>query len=269
VPTPKFTPGAAIITLQLTAPGFLGLNTEQAGSILGKEWATILDNAVFDASGRPVSREGFLSLTTTPGSGVVQRVFEYYKADGTSEVIFSTDSEIYKDTTTATAISGSLTITDGNIKFVNFNDKVLAFGIGTGGIPAVRTTGNFADITVNSGTAPTSGIGTAAYGRVWGVDSDGKTVRYSALLDETRWDSADGGGIIDMSTVWPAGQDSLVGIEEFGGDIVFFGANNTVISTDGAGSSLGIDPTVLYVSDTLPDHSAISVPATAVASLMS
>lgn len=258
MPVKKRFGGAPLVPININSPASAGLNTEQAGSILPSVWATVLDNAVFDASGRPASRKGFLSLTTTAGTAVVKRIFEYFKADGTSEVIYSTDDNIYRDTTTATSIEGTLGVTDGNIKFANFNDKVIAFGIGTGGIPAVRTTGNFADITINSGTAPTSGIGTAAYGRVWGVDVDGKTIRYSALLDETRWDAADGGGIIDMSNVWPSGQDDIVAIEEFGGDLVIFGSNNTVITTDGVGSSLGIDPLALYVSDTIPGQGAIS-----------
>ena len=258
MPTPAFTPGAKIFPINLTGPAFAGLNTEKAGSILDKAWATTLDNMVFDGSGRPASRRGMLSITTTPAGEDIKQVFEYYKADGTSEVIYSTDSDIYKNTTTPASIDGTLTITDGNIKFVNFNDKVIALGIGTGGIPAVRTTGDFADITVNSGTAPTSGIGTAAFGRVWAVDTDGKTLRYSALLDETRWDSADGGGSIDYSKVWPSGQDDIIAVEEFGGDLVVFGSNNTVVMTDGAGSSLGIAPESLYVSDTIPGQGAIS-----------
>jgi len=259
MPTPAFTPGAQLIPLTFAHPGFKGLNTEQGGGILPQEWATKLENAVFDENGRLSSRSGWTSVTSTPGSGVVRRIFEYYTAAGASEAIASTDANIYDGLTgTATAIEGALTIADGNIKFVNFNDKVIGLGIGTGGIPAVRTTGNFADITVNSGTAPTSGIGTAAYGRVWCADTDGKTLRYSALLDETRWAVADGGGSIDFSKVWPSGQDNIVAIEEFGGDLIVFGSNNTVVMTDGAGSSLGIDPTVLFVSDTLPGVGAVS-----------
>jgi hypothetical protein len=244
--------------ININSPARAGLNTEQAGTILSPEWATVLDNAVFNGAGLPASRKGFLSLTSSPGTGVIKRIFEYFKADGSSEVIFCSDTDIYRDVTTPTSIEGTLGISDGQIKFVNFNDKVIAFGIGTAGLPAVRTTGNFADVVVASGTAPTSRIGTAAFGRLWGVDTDGKTVRYSALLDETRWDSGDGGGVIDMSNVWPSGQDDIIAIEEFGGDLVIFGSNNTVIATDGAGSSLGIDPTALYVADTIPGQGAIS-----------
>jgi hypothetical protein len=229
------------------------------GGILPSEWASKLENAVFDEQGRPSARNGWKSITTTPGSGTVMRFFEYYTAAGASEAICSTDANIYDGLDgTFTAIEGALTITDGNIQFVNFNDKVIAFGIGAAGVPAVRTSGNFASITVNSGTAPTGTIGTAAFGRIWGVDTDGKTLRYSALLDETRWDAADGGGSIDFSKVWPSGQDDIVAVTEFAGDLVVFGSTNTVIMTDGQGTALGIDPTALYVSDTIPGVGAIS-----------
>lgn len=258
MPTPKFSPGAQLIPLSFSNPAFQGLNTELGGNILPQQWATILDNAVFDDTGRPAARKGWRTLTTTPSGTIVKKVFEHYLADETSTIIFSTDSDILNDVSTPTSIKGTLTITDGNIKFANFNDKCIAFGVGTGGIPAVRTTGNFADITVNSGTAPTSGVGTAAFGRVWGVDTDGKTLRYSSLLDETRWDVADGAGAIDFSKVWPSGQDSIVAVEEFAGDLVIFGTNNTVVMTDGQGSSLGIDPTAIYVSDTIPGVGALS-----------
>ena len=245
-----------LLPISLVAPAFKGLNLENSGGILGPEWATSLDNFVFDASGRPTARKGWTVVHNSASTNVIKRVFEYRNAAGTAYTIFATDSELFEDTNDRT---GTLTISDGNIKFGNFNDKVIAFGIGTGGIPAVKTgTGNFADITVNSGTAPTSGIGTCAFGRVWGVDTDGKTVRYSALLDETRWDAADGGGSIDFSKVWPSGQDSVVAIEEFGGDLIIFGTRDTVVVSDGAASELGIDPTTIYVSDTLPGVGAVS-----------
>lgn len=244
--------------ININSPGAAGVNTEQAGAILPPVWATELDNAVFDAAGRPSARKGWLELTTTPGVGTVKRVHEYYTADGTSEIIYSTDSDIYTDVGTATSIEGTLGVTDGNIKFVNFNDKCVAFGIGALGVPAVYTNSVFDSITVNSGVAPTSRIGTSAFGRLWGVDVDGKTIRYSALLDETRWDEADGGGFIDMSQVWPSGQDNVVAIEEFQGDLIIFGSYNTVVWTDGVGSSLGILPDNMYVSDTIPGSGAMT-----------
>lgn len=250
-----------LLPISLVAPAFKGLNLELSGGILGPEWATTLDNIVFDANGRPTARKGWSVIHNTASTDVVKRVFEYRAASTTAYTISAHDDgggtvTLYEGTTNRT---GTLTPSDGNIKFANFNDSVVAFGIGTGGIPAIKTgTGNFADITVNAGTAPTGGVGTSAFGRLWAVDSDGKTLRYSALLDETRWDTANGGGSIDFSRVWPSGQDTIVAIEELAGDLIVFGKRDTVVVSDGSASELGLDPTTIYVSDTLPGVGAIS-----------
>jgi hypothetical protein len=253
MPNPKARTGAAIIPINVTAPAMRGLNTEAGASLLSPEWATVLNNAVFDGAGRASARLGWGSQTSTPVAGVVMRVHEYLKADGTVKTILSTDADVFQGAAAPASIEGALTVTNGNIKFCNFNDKCIALGIGAAGIPAVYTgAGNFASITVASGTAPTSGIGTSAFGRLWVVDVDGKTIHYSALLDETKWDTADAGGEIDMSKVWPSGQDQVIAIEEFAGDLVIFGKNNIVMWTDGQGSDLGINPAYMYISDTIP-----------------
>jgi hypothetical protein len=184
------------------------------------------------------------------------RIFEYIKADGTAKLLFSTDADIFTGVD-GTSIEGTLGITEGNIKFVNFNDKCIALGTGTSSNPSIYTgTGNFTTVSVSAGTAPTSGVGTSAYGRLWVVDSDGFTIRYSSLLDETDW--ATTGGTIDMSQVWPNGQDEVIAIEAFAGDLVIFGRKNIVIWTDGAGATLGLDPTKMYVADTIPNVGAVS-----------
>ena len=61
-----------------------------------------------------------------------------------------------------------------------------------------------------------------------------------------------------MSRVWPSGQDVITAIEEFAGDLVIFGRNNTVMWTDGAGSDIGINPLFLYISDTIPGIGCVS-----------
>ena len=259
MPTPRAHGGAPITPLNIPAPGKAGLNTEAGSTLLDPAWATVLKNVIFDSGGRIATRKGWTSATTTPAAGVIMRIHEYIKADATAAIIMSTDADIFKTIAAPTTIEGTLSITEGNIKFVNFNDKCIALGTGTSGNPSVYTgTGNFTTVTVNSGTAPTSGIGTAAFGRLWVVDVDGHTIRYCALLDETRWAVADGGGTIDMDNVWPQGEDQVLAIEEFGGDLIIFGSNTIVVWTDGAGSNLGIDPTVMYVSDTIPGTGILS-----------
>lgn len=266
MPTPRHHGGAQIQSIHLVSPGFRGLNTAQQGAILGPEWATKLTNVVYDDRGRPESRNGFVSGTTTVYDGtekLIHRIFEYYKADGTSELISSTDDNILSGivdlSDTTASIDGTLTISDGNIKFVNFNDSCFAFGIGTAGIPAKYTgSGSFADITVSSGTAPSGGVGTAAFGRLWGVDSDGKTLRYSALLDETKWDAANGGGSVDFGRAWPDGQDEIIAVEELGGELIVFGRKAIIRISDQVPTDLGLDPTQMYIVDTIAGVGALS-----------
>lgn len=259
MPEPRVTGQAILTPLSLTRPGFLGLNTDMESAILDPQWATKCTNAVFDDQGRLSSRAGFTSSTSTPAAGVIKRIHEFTKATGVTEIISSTDADIFTGLTAPSSIEGTLGVTDGNIKFVNFSDDCIAFGIGTAGIPVKYTgTGNFTDITVATGSAPTGTIGTSAFGRLWVSNSDGKTISYSALQDETKWATADGGGTIDMSKVWGRGQDVIVAIEEFGGDLIVFGRNQIIIWSDNSGSDFGITPTDLYISDTIIGTGALS-----------
>jgi hypothetical protein len=260
MPQAQLTGQGILQPINLNIPGFFGLNTGAGSQILGPEWCTTANNCIFDEENRLGTRPGWDTQTSTPAAGVVMRVHEYIKSDGTSEIISSTDADIFSGTSAPTTIEDvANAVTDGNIKFCNFNDEVIALGIGTGGAPLFYAgSATFDDITIVSGIAPTGKIGTAAMGRLWVCDADGHTIRYSAILDKTRWDSADGGGTIDMSKAWVHGQDVVMAIAEFAGDLVVFGKNQVIIWTDGAGSTIGISPTNLYISDTIPGTGAIS-----------
>jgi hypothetical protein len=261
MPTQRAHGGAPLVPINLVNPGAAGLNTEAESSLLPAEWATTLTNVVFDSAGRISLRKGWVSQTTNAVAGVLMRVHEYVKADGTVKTIASSDADIFNfaDLDNPASIEGTLGITEGNIKFVNFNDKCIALGTGTSANPSVYTgAGNFTTLSVSSGTAPTSGIGTAAYGRLWVVDSDGNTIRYCALLDETKWATVDGGGTIDMSQVWSDGQDQVKAIAAFAGDLIIFGNNEIVTWTDGQGADTGLNPSNIYISDTIPSMGCIS-----------
>lgn len=259
MPAPNVTGQGVLTPIFLNAPGFLGLNTDASASILPPEWCTVAKNAVFDGDGRLSVRKGWSSQTTTPASGQIKHLHEFTKADGTTEIISSTDADIFTGVSAPSSIEGSLGVSDGNIMFVDLNDECIGLGIGTSSNPAIYTgSGDFTTVTVNSGTAPTSGIGTAAFGRLWVVDQDGFTIRYSALLDPTRWATGDGGGTIDMSRAWVFGQDEVVAIREFAGDLIIFGKKQIIVWTDGSGNDVGLNPTNIYISDTIPGLGAVS-----------
>lgn len=259
MPTNRSHGGAALQPINLVTPAFNGLNTENEASILGPEWATTLNNAIFDEAGRIAARKGWASQTSTPATGTVKRLFEYIRSDTTEAVISITSTDILLGTSAPASIknAGVTVANSGNIMGQNFNNKFIFFNNGI--VVYDPTASVTADaLVVNSGTAPTGLVGMCAYGRVWGVDTDGVTLKWSALLDETRWDVADGAGYVDMSQVWPQGQDRVKALAEFNGDIIVFGERNIVFFTDGAGSAFGPVPDDMYVADALQGMGAVT-----------
>lgn len=251
-------PANQLQPIDLVSPGFRGLNFVQSGSLLSPAYATEALNAVLDANGRLAARKGTTSLTTTALSEPVESLFLYRKSDGNTETIVAWDGGISNSVVTPAAsdISGSVVDTNGTWWFQNFNSKVIGFQSGLTPI-VYNGTGTFAEIIESSGTAPTGGVGLAAFGRVWGLDSDGQTIKYSALLDETAWSGEDS-GIIDMRNVWVDGTDVVTAIRAFNGALVVFGKRHIVFWVDGQGSELGVDPTQLYVSDVITGAGCVS-----------
>ena len=253
---------AQLQPIDLVAPGFLGLNLAQASNILSPRFATKAQNCILDSSGRLAARDGYTIQTTTPitPSVSIESIHEYRKGDGSTSLVVAWDGGIGSSITDpeGSDISGVVTDTDGRWWFQNFNDKVIGFQDGQK--PIVYTgTGNFATVVESAGTAPTvtNGIGMAAYGRVWAVDSDGVTIKYSGLLDETDWGGA-GAGSIDFSNIWTAGTDSITAIAAFNAAIVVFGHNHIVFLADSAGSEIGVNPTNIYVSDVITGTGCVS-----------
>lgn len=249
MPTPRQHGGAALQHIPLATPGFLGLNTEQASGILGPEWATELKNAVIDGSNRLANRKGWVDKTTTPNTDALVSGFEFVQHDGTVELIYATDnSTIVRSTdggVSFSAVTGTATFTSGQWHWMNFADKAVAVQGGKAPIAYSGTTfAHVADV-----NAPQGGAGTSFGGRLWISDSDGHTMKYSALLDETDWTSADS-GFFSFENVWK-GTDTITAISSTNGRLIVFGERNIIIIADGSGSMLGIDPTQAYVVEVL------------------
>jgi hypothetical protein len=248
-----------LLPIDSVTPARLGLNLQQKTSILAPSWATSAENCRLDDALRLAIRNGYsvTSLTPTGADEVIESLHEYLLANGTVETIFATDNNLYNNPTNPNSIKGGLTITDGRWYFQNFNNKCLGFQEGSK--PIVYTGSTFATVVESSGTAPTSkdGIALCAYGRVWALDSDGQTIKYSGLLDETDWGSASSGQI-DMSNIWTKGMDEVKAIAAFNGSFLVFGKNHIVIWEDGLGSQLGVSPTQLVVIDVIEGTGCVS-----------
>lgn len=237
--------------LDLVSPGSRGLNLEQQSAVLPAQWATEAQNAIIDSNGRLAARLGFTNQTTTPISGTkpIKTLFEHRTGTGGVTTILAWDGGISTSVTNPSGsdISGSVTNTNGRWQFVNFNNKAIGFQAGQKLI--VRTTGNFATVVESSGSAPTGGVGTAAYGRIWQLQSDGQTIQYSGLLDETVWTGASS-GIIDMHTIWVDGTDTVTAIGQYNHQLVVFGTRHIVFFSDnGTAGVLGLDPSKIQVID--------------------
>lgn len=248
--------------IDLVSPGTAGLNLQQKGSILPPIWCTEAKNCVIDDAGRVAARLGYSVTTTSPitNTPAVEEIWDYIQGDGTVEPIVTWDGGIGNSLSDPEGndISGAVNDGSGDWWFQNYNEKVIGFQDAQK--PIVRSTGgNFATIVESSGTAPTihNNVGLCAYGRVWGLDSDAQTIKYSGLIDETDWGTASSGSI-DMSNVWPGGMDTVTAIAAFNGSIVVFGKNTIIIWDDLSGSQLGFNPTEMAVVDTIQGTGCVS-----------
>lgn len=240
-----------LANIDLIAPGKLGLNRESRSRLLNPDFATKATNFVLSREGLMTSRRGQTDQTATAitANPNVESLFEYRKSDGSAEVIVAWDGGIANNIgdPEGNDVSGSLTDANGTWWFQNFNDKCLAFQ--SGQKLAVYTGSTFATVVESAGTATTSGIAGAVFGRVWQVDaSDGGNLKYSGLLDETDWGGA-GAGSIDFNNIWTNGQDRITAIVGFNGRLVVFGRRHIVFISDGTTSELGLDPAQAYVED--------------------
>ena len=250
-------------TLNLLAPGFLGLNTSQKSTEeLG--WAQSADNCIIDGNGRLAARKGWTAVTTTPLTGTpdIESLHEYLDTGGTSTMISAASAKLYSGISTLTDITGSLTPTNDSWRFQNFNGKVTGFQDGETPI-VYNGSGTFGNISFaypSVGTNTFSGAGLAAFGRLWSTDSTKTVLKYSDLLIETSWTADDGtggdsggsAGVIDLKSVWVYGMDQVEAIQEFNGFLIIFGKRNIIVYT---GPS---DPATMSIQDTVEGTGCIS-----------
>lgn len=118
--------------LSISAPGFFGLNTQEAAVDLPVNWAVEAVNCVIDKYGRVASRKGWTAVTSTPlaGTPIIKTIFEYINEAGSTTILSCANNKIYSGTTTLTDLSAPGTITADNWQVVNFNNKAYFFQAG-------------------------------------------------------------------------------------------------------------------------------------------
>lgn len=222
----------ALQSLTLQSPGTLGLNTEQQDDVLDPRYATEALNCVIDRNGRLAARNGFshYQATAATGTPTFEKLHSFINSSGSELIVGAAGSKLWNcETNPPTDLTAALTITDDNWQFANFESEVYAYQ--SGHTPVYwNGTGNFATI-ASKGTAAGVVNGTAclaAFGRMWVVDPDETTLRYSDLLVPEDFTNGSAGSI-DLYTVWTGGDDRITGLAVHNNNLVIFCQNTIVI----------------------------------------
>ena len=118
-------------SINLVAPAFKGINTEDSPLAQDPSFAEIADNAVIDKRGHIAARKGHNLITTDKtvlGTASLRAIKEVKDDAGNTKVFSVGNNKIISGTTTLVdETPGSYTITADNWKMVNFNDKIYFF----------------------------------------------------------------------------------------------------------------------------------------------
>ena len=242
-------------SINLVAPGFKGINTEDSPLSQDPSFAETADNAVIDKRGRIAARKGH-SVTTTNktqlGSDFLSAIKEFRDDAGNTKVFSVGNNKILSGTTTlADETPGSYTISADDWKMVNFNDSIYFFQ--RAHEPLVYDNSGAAVIKLST-VSGASGLVSAmygnevlaAYGRLWTADfaTDKSTIYWSDLLIGHKW-SGGTSGSIDIAKVWPDGHDEIVALAAHNNLLIIFGKRSIVVYS-GAD-----DPANMTLSDTV------------------
>lgn len=253
--------------IQVSSPGFMGLNSEQSPTALEPGWCSIADNVIIDNNGRVGSRKGYRILTSDNSDLGVEKITAIHEAnyaDGTT-LRFATGNGKFFTFDTA----GTLTeITSGtpsgdDWQIATLNDDTFFFQRGE--VPRVydKSATTFGLITAHTdydGTAPNADCGVAAYGRLWvgGVTGARGSISWSDLLIGADWvgSAAPGStaGALDLTGLWPAGNDEITAIAGHNQKLIVFGKRSILVFGSKAADGKLADPANdLFLEDAIVD----------------
>jgi len=204
----------AIQTSTISAPGFMGLNTQDSSLDLAQGFALVANNCVIDQYGRIGARKGWQpqhavlgALSTASVKAIAQLVID----NGTEYIAAAGNNKLFK------LASGTLseltyggggtapTITDSNWQIVSLNQCLYFFQTGHDPLvfqPLVSTTTyrRISEMTGYLGTAPQANVALSAYGRLWvaATSSDKTVVAFSDILAGQVWTTGTS-GTLDVS----------------------------------------------------------------------
>jgi hypothetical protein len=266
--------------IQIAAPGFAGLNTQDSPVGMDLSFAALADNCVIDKFGRIASRKGQRVYTQAPETAgrldqnPAETSYEYVHSDGSRTVLVSGDkdggsvSELWSldingDLTAITRTTG-VTAVANNWSYTSLSDWCY---MAQEGHPVQQTDGvTIIDMLeqpidkVNGLLYPD--IILSAFGHLFVANSatNKQTVQWSVItsnagLGATPW-TGSGSGLINVEEYWPNGTDEIVALAAHNNLLVIFGRRSILlytVPTDGnrGNGALAIGPQAMYLEDTI------------------
>jgi hypothetical protein len=231
--------------IQIAAPGFSGLNTQESPVGMSLAYASVADNCVIDNYGRIASRKGLSQYTKSVNSTLgltapAEKTFEFIDVTGDSWLFVVGNGKIYRQQQTTPwglvelAYPGgysAVTSTQNNWQMVALDDRCYFIQEGLIPLQFLASTG----LLTAMGTAPSypSALGhpscaTTAFGRLFvgGFDLQKSLIVYSSLNagGALTW-----AGTIDVTQFWPAGVDTITAIKAHNGFLIIFGKRSVII----------------------------------------
>jgi hypothetical protein len=268
-----------LVTSSISAPGFAGLNLQDAPTSLEAGFALEANNCVIDKFGRIGARKGwtaFLPENTDLNSETVDTIAEVLSPTANNnQLIAAGNNALFLSTGTALAkklvrnsgdtANASYTITDSHWQVASIpnvtNARARAIITQAGHKPLYFSYSSvtsayvfkiLADVATlpqtpvaHTATTFTPNACISAYGRVWVADiaNDRQTVYFSDLLDPLNFRTGTAGAL-NINEVVGDG-DPIVGLASHNGFLIIFCENHTVVYSGAQ------DPSSLALSDNI------------------
>lgn len=251
---------AKLLTTSISAPGFMGLNTQDSSVSLENGFATVANNCVIDKFGRIGARKGWTPAHASLealGTANVKTIAELIDTEGTSHIIAAGNNKLFKlsgSTLTELTYGGlgsAPTITDSNWQMAPLNGCLYMYQLGHEPLvydPAFNPT-KYKRISEKSGYTGTVAYNNcviSAYGRTWSANSTTvkSTVQFSDLLAGQVL-STGTAGTLDVSQIWPDGADEIVALAAHNNSLFIFGRRQILIYSGAT------DPNSLKLNDAI------------------
>jgi hypothetical protein len=271
-------PVAPLQAVSIVAPGFAGLNTQEASVSVAKEFSLRAENCVIDTYGRIGSRKGWSKVNATAFTGEPGCIHEHVIQNGTSVVYYVVGGVVYSIT------GGGTVTTEYTIASAPANDYWQAFSF-NGDLwffhedaapfyydSSADTWQTLASHSLLPASVTTMGTATSAYGRIWtaGTNLNKTTLYWSDLLIGYDFQGGTASNL-NIEKSLTNGTDEITALAAFNGYFIIFckksilvysGAENDPTSNltlveviDGVGciardSVQDIGTDILFLSDT-------------------